>query len=107
MALETIILASSVLYELVGPACAKLSLYLSGAYSNKLEDIVPKEKIAVADTPINSVELLIQRIQIIQAELQHNTISEEEQAFLDAADEQMAALGHIHSGTIFNRRCHL
>ena len=27
--LETIILASSVLYELIGPACAKLSLYLS------------------------------------------------------------------------------
>ena len=38
--LETIILASSVLYELIGPACAKLSLYLSKSYSNKLEDIV-------------------------------------------------------------------
>ena len=37
--LETIILASSVLYELIGPACAKLSLYLSKSYSNKLEDI--------------------------------------------------------------------
>ena len=32
-ALETIILASSVLYELIGPACAKLSLYLSKSYS--------------------------------------------------------------------------
>lgn len=105
VALETIILASSVLYELVGPACAKLSLYLSGSYSNKLEDIVPKEKIAADDTQVNAVELLIQRIQIIQAELQHSTISEEEQAFLDAADEQIAAFGHIHSGTIFNRRC--
>lgn len=30
--LETIILASSVLYELIGPACAKLSLYLSHSY---------------------------------------------------------------------------
>ena len=40
-ALETIILASSVLYELIGPACAKLSLYLSGSYSNKLEDLAP------------------------------------------------------------------
>ena len=38
-ALETIILASSVLYELIGPACAKLSLYLSHSYSDKLEDI--------------------------------------------------------------------
>ena len=33
--LETIILASSVLYELIGPACAKLSLYLSKSYSHK------------------------------------------------------------------------
>ncbi|MBR4754913.1 MAG: cation:proton antiporter, partial [Lachnospiraceae bacterium] len=35
--LETIILASSVLYELIGPACGKLSLYLSHSYSDKLE----------------------------------------------------------------------
>lgn len=34
-ALQTIILASSVLYELIGPACAKLSLYLSGSYSTQ------------------------------------------------------------------------
>lgn len=39
IALETIILASSVLYELIGPALAKASLYLSKSYSNKLEDI--------------------------------------------------------------------
>lgn len=37
--LQTIIMASSVLYEMIGPACAKLSLYLSKSYSNKLEDI--------------------------------------------------------------------
>ncbi|HZK41631.1 MAG TPA: cation:proton antiporter, partial [Clostridia bacterium] len=30
--LQTIILASSVLYELIGPASAKLGLYLSGSY---------------------------------------------------------------------------
>ena len=34
--LETIILASSVLYELLGPGCAKLALYLSTSYSTKL-----------------------------------------------------------------------
>lgn len=37
--LETIILASSVLYELLGPGCAKLALYLSKSYSTKLEDL--------------------------------------------------------------------
>ena len=40
-ALQTIILASSVLYELVGPGCAKLSLYLSGAYTHDKKDIKP------------------------------------------------------------------
>lgn len=35
VAIETIILASSVLYELVGPALAKLSLYLSHSYQVK------------------------------------------------------------------------
>lgn len=32
--LQTIILASSILYELVGPICAKLSLYWSGSIAN-------------------------------------------------------------------------
>ena len=37
-ALETVILASSVLYELIGPACAKLALYLSKSYAISLEE---------------------------------------------------------------------
>lgn len=87
IALETVILASSVLYELVGPACAKLSLYLSKSYSSELEDLIPEEKVLEAGNPPNAVELLIRRIQLIQEELQQNHISEEEQAFLEAADE--------------------
>lgn len=87
VALETVILASSVLYELVGPACAKLSLYLSGAYSSKLEDIVPDEKLPEGSEKANPVEQLIQRIQIIQSELQKEAPSEEELAFQEAADE--------------------
>lgn len=87
VALETVILASSVLYELVGPACAKLSLYLSKSYSSKLEDIVPEEKVLEEGTDNNPVELLIKRIQVIQAQLQIDTPSEEEQAFQEAADE--------------------
>lgn len=96
VALETVILSSSVLYELVGPACAKLSLYLSKSYSNKIEDIVPVEELDECGKPISAVELLIQRIQVIQAELPHNTVSEEEQAFLEAAEDQIAALSSIH-----------
>ena len=86
--LETIILASSVLYELIGPACAKLSLYLSKSYSNKLEDIVelPVEEDAPQKT---EVELLIERIQRIQEELpKHNDpFYEDELAFSEAAEE--------------------
>ena len=90
-ALETIILASSVLYELIGPACAKLSLYLSGSYSNKLEDLAPVEEIAPDGRQKSTVELLIERIQKIQTEIpEHKTETEEnEQAFTEAAEEQL------------------
>lgn len=61
-ALETIILASSVLYELIGPACAKLSLYLSGSYSNRLDDIVTEMVKCDEHEPENEVERLIRQI---------------------------------------------
>ncbi len=91
-ALQTIILASSVLYELIGPACAKLSLYLSKSYSTKLEDIVPLEEPKAEEAPKNTVEALIERIQIIQKELQEEKISEEERAFTEAAEEHFDEL---------------
>ncbi|MEA4912482.1 MAG: cation:proton antiporter [Oscillospiraceae bacterium] len=91
-ALQTIILASSVLYELIGPACAKLSLYLSKSYSNKLEDIVPD----VAAAELTEAELLIQRIRAIEAELSAQRVeTEEEQAFSEAAEEQAAVYGAV------------
>ena len=88
-ALQTIILASSVLYELIGPACAKLSLYLSKSYSNKLEDLTSDIEIE-PEKKQSEVELLIQRIQEIQKELPRHTkdVSEDEEAFLEAAEEQ-------------------
>lgn len=94
VALETVILASSVLYELVGPACAKLSLYLSGSYSSKLEDIVPDEKVLEAGKEDNAVELLIRRIQVIQEQLHQDPPSEEEAAFQEAADEYYSYTQH-------------
>lgn len=84
-ALLTVILASGILYELVGPICAKLSLYLSGSYSDKLEDIVPVE-----EQGKSSLELLIERIHKIQEEIP-DPISEEEHAFSEAAEEHYAA----------------
>ena len=82
-ALQTIILSSSVLYELIGPASAKLSLYLSGSYSNDIEDIVdlPDEEVAGGK---NEVDLLIARINAIRDEIPHDNPAET--AFNEAAE---------------------
>lgn len=84
IALETIILASSVLYELIGPVLAKLSLYLSKSYS-KNETITINEKIKTEQEKIDD---LIIRIKEIQKKIPnyYNEASEED-AFLEAAEE--------------------
>ena len=86
-ALETIILSSSVLYELIGPASAKLSLYLSGSYSNELETAAPVPTVDAEGKQKSEVELLIDRIQKIQSELPAHTDNENERAFTEAAEE--------------------
>ena len=86
-ALETIILSSSVLYELIGPGSAKLSLYLSGSYSNELESVAPVPAVSEDGKQKSEVELLIERIQKIQSELPAHTETENERAFTEAAEE--------------------
>ena len=86
-ALNTVILASSVLYELAGPACAKLALYLSGSYSTKLEELAPVPEVGEDGRRKNEVELLIQRIREIQKQLPAHSVSEEEREFDLAAEE--------------------
>ena len=90
--LQTVILASSVLYELIGPGCAKLALYLSKSYSTKLEDVVVVEELTETGEKKTDVQLLIERIQKIQKELPalDSDMSEEEAAFTEAAEEQLA-----------------
>ena len=87
-ALETIILSSSVLYELIGPACAKLSLYLSGSFSNEIEEVVDVPETDESGQPKTELELLIERIQKIQEEIPDHDMDPGEQAFTDAAKEQ-------------------
>ncbi len=106
-ALETIILASSVLYELIGPACAKLSLYLSGSCGKGLENLAQAQMPETpAEQPPNEVELLIQQIQAIQRELpkHENPYYEEEMAFDEAADEHAALYGYSLPGQSARRR---
>jgi len=98
-ALETIILASSVLYELIGPACGKLSLYLSHSYSDKLEEVAAVPETGENGRELAPVELLIRRIQAIQAELPEREINENEQAFTEAAEE--------HYNNLFRNRRNL
>lgn len=87
--LETIILASSVLYELIGPALAKLSLYLSKSYSNKLDDIVTVDMVDENGAIKSDVDLLIEKINKIQEQIpKHEEVSEEEKAFTEASMEQ-------------------
>lgn len=89
--LQTIILASSVLYELIGPGCAKLALYLSKSYSNNQEDAVLVEEAVECGIPKFALQLLIERIRKIQTELpaHDDEMREEELAFTEAAEEQL------------------
>ena len=86
-ALETIILSSSVLYELIGPGASKLSLWLSGSYSNELEEMASVPEITETGEKKTELELLIERIQKIQEELPEHTENENERAFTEAAEE--------------------
>jgi hypothetical protein len=74
--LQTIILASSVLYELVGPACAKLGLYLSGSFKKNEEELepLPAQGIIAESTNLDSMT-------------EESDISPEEAAYNEAAEE--------------------
>ena len=105
--LETIILASSLLYELLGPGCAKLALYLSKSYSTKLEDVAVDVETTESGEKKSDVELLIERIGKIREALPerpHEEMSEEEAAFMEAAEEQRLAQTQAHRRHLYLRR---
>ena len=79
--LQTVILASSVLYELIGPPMAKLSLYLSHSY--RKEDLVDPE-----EQRKDEVEELKTQLAVLQRELENREYArtEEESAFIEASD---------------------
>ncbi len=88
--LQTIILCSSVLYELIGPVCGKLSLYLSGSYGKDNDEDAPASS---TGEPLSAVDALIERIKRIQIEMENEKKpTPEESAFDEAVDEQEAAV---------------
>ena len=95
-ALRTVILASSVLYELVGPACAKLSLALSHSYDkNQVEE---KKPLSDKEEDKIIVNLLIERIREIQQELpQHSQAVPVEANNNNRTLQGMMNRQHIHS----------
>ena len=110
--MQTIIMFSSVLYELIGPACGKLCLYLSGSYSTHLEDLTEVAPVDEEGKPRPQIEILIERIRQIQEELPVHPEphpSPEEAAFQQAAEEHEAyeyldAGYRTHPGQLMGRR---
>lgn len=77
---QTVIMSSSILYELIGPAMAKLALVLSGAIGGEETVVVPQK---------TEREILIEKMAAIQAEIDRDNYarSEEEKAFSATAEE--------------------
>lgn len=86
--LLTIILASSVLYELAGPALAKLALARSGSFSRDLEDLTSVPETDPSGKRLTAVDILAARILEIQKTLPQRDYNPEEEAFTQAALEQ-------------------
>jgi len=95
-ALNTIILSSSILYELVGPVSAKLGLYLSKSYSNDIDEAIP-----VDDKGLSTVDRLIKQIGEIRKQ-NKLVINENEAAFTEAALDYNE--GDIESNNFMNHR---
>ncbi len=106
--LQTIILTASILYELVGPACAKFGLYLSDSYSVDATVEPVGERTATPDEKkAKRVEELKEQLFKIETELRDadGNISEEEKAFNEAADTEYGFSDYVRRNRKFiNRR---
>ena len=82
--IQTVIMSSSILYELIGPAMAKLALVLSGSIGGG-------ESLPIKEPGQSRRDELIERMNAIQAEIDRENYarSEEEQAFSAAAEEDI------------------
>ena len=105
--LQTIILASSVLYELVGPGLSKLGLYLSKSYTNDIDDLVTEAELNVDTKDKTPVEILTLKINQIREKYQNENLNPEEDAFNEAAEDYYLAVEEEvrrDPGNFINRR---
>ncbi len=78
VALQTIILASSVLYELIGPVSAKSALYFSGSYGTDEEETMTESTQTIkTGTTVDALIAQIRKIQQDLAEEAENNLLDE------------------------------
>ncbi len=85
--LLTIILISSILCELVGPVCAKLSLYRTGSYSNNVEETISQKDATLNNATESKTEKTIKNKQQDSNIIESNVSSVEEIAFTEAGTQ--------------------
>ena len=105
-ALLAIILASSIIFELIGPVLAKLGLYLSHSYGrDNIDELVPESTIKneiERDSGSKEIDVLAAQINHISKEIPPLEPEQaEEEAFTEAAEEYSYAR---HRGGFINRK---
>ena len=89
----TVILASSIIFEIIGPACAKLGLYLTKSYghddiNNLAPESVVQNRVVNDEGSSREIDLLAAQIKHISEEIPPIGVEEaNEQAFTEAAEE--------------------
>ena len=105
-ALLAIILASSIIFELIGPVLAKLGLYLSRSYGHEnIDELVPENDIKSEierDSGSKEIDVLAAQINHISKEIPPLEPEQaEEEAFTEAAEEYNYSR---HRGGFINRK---
>ncbi len=105
-ALLAIILASSIIFELIGPVLAKLGLYLSHSYGHDdINELVPEKAIKSEierDSGSKEIDVLAAQIKHISNEIPPLAPEQvEEEAFTEAAEEYTYSR---HRGGFINRK---
>ena len=108
-ALLVIVLASSIIFELIGPVLAKLGLYLSHSYGNEnIDEVAPESAVKneiESDSGSSKIDLLAAQIKHISNEVPSLAPEEvEEAAFTEAAEEYEEQAYSRNRRGLFNRK---
>ena len=108
-ALLVIVLASSIIFELIGPVLAKLGLYLSHSYGrDDIDELVPESTIKEEierDSGSNEIDVLAAQINHISKEIPPLEPEQaEEAAFTEAAEEYQSEMPSRNRRGFINRK---